>query len=138
MERSMLRLSTEKRPAADGGPSKNSDADLAGGGCKLRAGGAGFVDDGGADEVAPFGPGAVVIADLAEAQQILEDEPGVRAALTDAAIGDDFVLAGDALGLVESFQVVERFEGAVFVGILRPGDIGGLGNVAGALGSFGH
>ena len=66
-------------------------------------GGTGFVDDGGADEVAPLGPGAVVVADLVEAQQILEDEPGVRTALADAAVGDDFVFAGDAFGLVEFF-----------------------------------
>jgi len=34
-------------------------------------GGAGFVDDGGADEVAPLGPGTVIVADLVEAQQVL-------------------------------------------------------------------
>jgi len=101
-------------------------------------GGAGFVDDGGADQVAPFGPRAVVIADLVEAQQILEDEPGVGAALADAAVGDDFVFAGDALGLVEFFEVVVRLEGAIFVGGLRPRDVCGLGNVASALGGFGH
>ncbi len=110
----------------------------ASGGGQLGLAGECFVDDGGADEVAPFGPRAVVVADPAEAQQILEDEPGVRAALADAAVSDDFVLAGNAFGFVEFFQVVERFEGAVFVGSLRPGDIRSLGNVAGALGSFGH
>src|SRR5882762_1391395 len=100
--------------------------------------GTGFVDDGGADEVAPFGPGAVVVADLVEAQQILEYEPGVRTAFADAAVGDDFVFAGNSLGLVKFFQVVIGLEGAVLVGGLRPGDIRCLGDVAGALCGFGH
>src|SRR5712664_4289607 len=109
-------------------------------GCRYALGlsSAALVDDGRADKVAPFGPGAVVVADLAEAEQILEDEPGVRAALADAAVGDDFVFSGNALGLVEFFQVVEGFESAVFIGSLRPRDIRGLGNVAGALRGFGH
>src|SRR5229473_4232883 len=110
----------------------------ASGGGQLGLAGECFVDDGGADEVAPFGPRAVVVADPAEAQQILEDEPGVRAALADAAVGDDFVFSGNALGLVEFFQVVEGLEGAVFVRSLRPRDIRGLGNMAGALSGFGH
>src|SRR6266568_91219 len=113
-------------------------ADSAGGGGQLGLGSARFVDDGSADEVAPFGPRAVVIANLAEAQQILEDKPGVRTALADAAVGDDFVFAVDALGLVEFFQVVIGLEGSIFVGSLSPGDIGGLGYVTGALGGFGH
>src|SRR6266404_173603 len=60
------------------------------------------------------------------------------AALTDAAVGDDFVVAGDALGFVEFFQIVVGFESTVFVGGLRPWDIRGLGNMAGALGGFVH
>src|SRR6267378_5418159 len=109
-------------------------------GCRHALGlsSAALVDDGRADKVAPFGPGAVVVADLAEAEQILEDEPGVRAALADAAVGDDFVFAGNALGFVEFFQFVEGLESAVFIGSLYPRDIGGLGNMAGALGGFGH
>jgi len=62
----------------------------------------------------------------------------VRAALADATVGDDFVFAGNAFGLVEFFQVVEGFESAVFIGSCTPGDIRGLGNMAGALGGFGH
>src|SRR6202521_5286 len=126
MGRSMLR------------PYKGQRRCLAGCGCQLGLARASFVDDGSADEVAPFGPGAVVVADLVEAEQILQNEPGVRAALADAAVGDDFVLAGDAFGLVEIFQVVVGLEGTVFVGSLRPRDIRGLGNVAGALSGFGH
>src|SRR6266481_939981 len=60
------------------------------------------------------------------------------AALADAAVGDDFVFAIDALGVVEFFQIVVRLKGAVFVGRVCPGNVRGLGNVAGTLGSFGH
>src|SRR6266851_4124948 len=109
-------------------------------GCRYALGlsSTGFVDDGRADKVAPFGPGAVVVADLADAEQVLQNEPSVRATLADAAVGDDFVFSGNALGLVEFFQVVEGLEGAVFVRSLRPRDIRGLGNMAGALRGFGH
>src|SRR6266446_814428 len=58
--------------------------------------GAGFIDDRRADQVAPLGPGAVIVADLVEAEEVLENEPGVRTALADAAVGDNFVFAGDA------------------------------------------
>src|SRR5260370_2639251 len=119
-------------------PYNNQRRRVAGCGYALGLSSAGFVDDWRADKVAPFGPGAVVVADLAEAEQILEDEPGVRAALADAAVGDDFVFSGNALGLVEFFQVVEGLERAVFIGSLRPGNIRGLGNMAGALRGFGH
>src|SRR6266446_2253408 len=42
------------------------------------------------DHASPFGPGSVVVSDLVVAEQVFEDEPGVRRALTDAAIGDYF------------------------------------------------
>src|ERR1700734_358237 len=48
--------------------------------CKLRAlvrGGGDFLFDGGADQIAPLGPGTVVILHVAETQQILQHEPGV-------------------------------------------------------------
>jgi len=44
---------------------------LAGCGGLLSVACARFVDDGGADEVAPFGPGAVVVAHLVEARRYL-------------------------------------------------------------------
>src|SRR6202158_4692809 len=55
-------------------PHKIVQRRLAGCGGLLSVAGTGLVDDGGADEVAPFGPGTVVVAHLVEAQQILEDE----------------------------------------------------------------
>src|SRR5260370_488143 len=59
-------------------------------------------------------------------------------ALANAAVGDDFVLSGDALTLVKPLQIVERLEGAVFVGGLRPRDVGRLRDMARALGCFSH
>src|SRR5215467_7626998 len=107
-----------------------------GGNAGLR--GARFIHDGSADEVAPLGPGAVIVANLVEAEQILEREPRVRAALTDAAVGDDFARTADALIAIELLQIVEGLESAVLVSGLRPGNIGGLGNMAGALRGFAH
>src|SRR5260370_42638918 len=78
---------------------------LAGGGSCLGLRRAGFVDDGGADEVAPLGPRAVVVADIAETQQIFQHEPGVRATFADSAVGDHCIFAVDALGLLELFQL---------------------------------
>src|SRR6266700_1072214 len=51
---------------------------LAGGGGQPGLGGECFVDDGRADEVAPFGPRTVIVTDIAVAEEILQDEPGVR------------------------------------------------------------
>src|SRR6266850_533725 len=110
----------------------------AGGGGLLLLAGTGFVDDGGPDEVTPLGPRAVVVAHVVVAEQILQNEPGMRAAFPDAAVGDDLVGSGDALGLIELLKILERLEGAVLVGSLRPRDICGFGDVSRALGGFVH
>ena len=47
--------------------------------------------DGGPDGVAPLGPGAVVVADVVVAEQVVEHEPGVARALADTAVGYDVV-----------------------------------------------
>src|SRR5580693_6754667 len=104
----------------------------------LSSGGAGFVDDGGADQVAPLGPRTVIIAHVVVAQQILQHKPGVRTALADAAISDDFIGARNTFWLIEPLKILERLEGAIFVGSLRPRDIRGLGDVSGALCRFRH
>src|SRR5580692_4492068 len=57
----------------------------------------GFFFDRGANEVAPLGPGTVVILHVAKAEQILQHEPGVRAAFADAAVGDHFFRAVNSL-----------------------------------------
>src|SRR6202041_1256873 len=103
-----------------------------------RSGRGAFFFDGGADEIAPFGPRTIVVLHVVITQQILEHEPGVGTAFADAAVGDDGVLAIDSLAIVERFEGVRGFEGAIFVGRLGPGDAGGAGNVAAALGGFAH
>ena len=75
-----------------------------------------------ADQVAPLGPGAVVVADVLVAEQLVQHEPGVGRALADPAVGDDRLALGDhALAGVELAQLVGRLEGAVLVDGLRPG-----------------
>src|SRR5690348_12239196 len=44
--------------------------------------------NGHADRVAPLRPGAVVVLDVLEPEQVLQREPRVAAALADAAVGD--------------------------------------------------
>src|SRR3970040_1216029 len=87
-----------------------------------------------ADHAAPLRPGAVVVADLRIAEQVLEDEPGVRGALADAAVGDGGLVLGDAGAAVEGGQLLVRLEGAVLVHGLGPGEVRGAGDVAAALG----
>ena len=74
------------------------------------------------DEVAPLGPRAVVVLDVGVAEQLAEDEPGVRAALADAAVGEHLLLGRDALRAVELAQLVGRLERAVVADRLRPRD----------------
>src|SRR3990172_2133494 len=87
-----------------------------------------------ADHAAPLRPGAVVVADLRVAEQVLQDEPGVRGALADAAVGDGRLVLRHAGPSVELGQLVRGLEGAVLVHRVRPGDVRGAGDVAAALG----
>src|SRR3990172_11453836 len=87
-----------------------------------------------ADHAAPLRPGAVVVEDLRVAEQVLQDEPGVRGALADAAVGDGRLVLRDAGGPVEFGQLVGGLEGTVIVSGLGPGDVHGAGDVAAALG----
>ena len=54
--------------------------------------------DGRANQVAPLGPGAVVVADLVEAEEVLQDEPGMGGAFADAAVDNGFPVSGLYLG----------------------------------------
>src|SRR6185503_2107491 len=58
------------------------------------------------DEAAPLGPGAVVVADPLVTQQVTQHEPGVRAALADAAIGDRFRSAAQPFALIDRLQLI--------------------------------
>src|SRR6202140_4551669 len=104
----------------------------------LGSGCGSFFLDGRANEVSPLGPGAVVIAYVFYAEKIFQHKPGVGAALTDAAVGDDFLVAGNTFGAVELLQGVGALESSVFVHRLRPGDTCGTRDVTGALRGFGH
>src|SRR5579864_556745 len=97
-----------------------------------------FLLDGCAHQVAPLGPRAVVVADILVAEQILQHKPGVRTALADAAIGDDFLIARDALACVKLPERVGGLERAVLGHGLRPRNICRAGNVSAALRRFGH
>src|SRR5262249_43021059 len=54
-----------------------------------------------ANEVARLGPRAVVVFDVAEAEQVLEHEPRVAGALADPAVGDGGPRRDDVDGLVD-------------------------------------
>src|SRR4051794_16420893 len=86
-----------------------------------------------ADEGAPLGPGTVVVADIGVAEELGQHEPGVRAALADAAIGDDGLVGGDPLAAIDLAQLVGALEGAVRIGGRGPGDVLRRRDVAGAL-----
>ena len=57
--------------------------------------------DGRADEAAPLGPGAIVVAHIRVAQQVGQHEPGVAAALADTTIGNDLFVGSDALSFIQ-------------------------------------
>src|SRR5580692_4772986 len=84
-------------------------------GLLFRGRGRDFLLDWRANQVSPFCPRSVVVAHVLDAHEVLEDEPGVRAALTDPAVGDDLAVAADAFCAVQLFERVDALERAVFV-----------------------
>src|SRR3954462_4216223 len=52
------------------------------------------------NRIAPLGPRAVVVPHVVEAQQIGERKPGVRRALSDAAVGDGVGIGPEAVVLL--------------------------------------
>ena len=97
-----------------------------------------FFFDWRAHQVAPLGPRTVVVLHVFKTEQIFQDEPGVRAAFADAAIGDHFLGAVNTLLAVELLQCIRGLERAVFIGRLRPRNIRRARNVSGALRGFAH
>src|SRR3954451_8021771 len=89
--------------------------------------------DRGAHQGAVFRPTAVVVLDVPVSQQLLQHEPGVRRALTDAAVGDGLLLAVQAGLGVQLGQVLIRLERAVLVGRLAPRNVDGAGDMPRAL-----
>src|SRR6201997_2804851 len=92
--------------------------------------------DRGPHQGAVFRPTAVVVLDVLVSQQLLQHEPRVRRALTDAAVGDGLLLAVQAGLGVQLGQVLIGFECAVLVGRLAPRHIDGARNVPGPLALF--
>src|SRR5438105_15884720 len=75
-----------------------------------------------ADQVAPFGPRAVIVLHVVVAEQIFQHEPRVTRSLADAAIRDDRLVAGHADAAVQLLQLGDALERAVVVGGFRPGN----------------
>src|SRR6185295_860109 len=89
-----------------------------------------------ADQVAPLGPRAVIVLDVAEAEQMLHHEPGEARSLADAAVRNHRPVAGDALRRIHRLQIVEALERAVVVAVLPPRNALRAGDVAAALAGF--
>src|SRR2546429_5873250 len=92
--------------------------------------------DGDVDEVAPLGPRAVLVLDVLVAEQLAQDEPGVRAPLADPAVRRHLLVRRDALAAVELAQLVRRLERAVVADGLRPRDRLRRRDVTGARGAL--
>src|SRR5690606_8716454 len=60
-------------------------------------------------QVAPFGPATVIVTHFREAQQVLQHEPGMAAALTNTAISHNVVLRLQAgTGSINFLQLGRR------------------------------
>src|SRR5690606_23298542 len=79
-------------------------------------------DDRHAHGAAPLRPRAVVVPDVLEAEEVLQHEPRVAGALTDAAVGDDgvAVLQSGAVA-VDGLELFAGLEAAVLGDRLAPG-----------------
>src|SRR5438477_8977087 len=88
------------------------------------------------DEAAVFRPAPVVVPDLLVTEQVLEDEPGVRAALADPAVRDGLGRSVEALLAVDAPQLVGGLEPAVLADRGRPWHVDGALDVAATLGPF--
>src|SRR5699024_6914353 len=92
-------------------------------------------DDRGPHRIAPFRPGAVVVAHVVQPQQVGEHEPRVARALADAAVGDDLAVVAPTRLLDSAVDLLEfcpRAEAAVGGRGLRPRDRYGAGDVPAA------
>src|SRR5438045_4053393 len=92
--------------------------------------------DGCADEAAPLGPGAVVVAYTWVAEQLGQHEPGVGRALADAAVGNDIFVGSDVFAFVNLAQLFSGFEGAIAIGGCGPGNVLRAWDMTTALGAL--
>src|SRR5690349_8992040 len=104
----------------------------------FRGRGRNFLLDWRANQVSPLCPRAVVVAHILDSHEVLEYEPGVRAALADAAVSNNFAVPRDALRAVELLQRVEVLERSILVDSLRPGNICRTRNMSRTLRCFAH
>src|SRR5579875_439924 len=93
----------------------------------------GLFFDRNANEAAPFGPGTIVVAHMRIAQQVMQREPRMTAALADAAIGNDLFIGRHAFTTIDFAQLLRRFESSILAYSRAPGDIGRAWNVTTAL-----
>src|SRR5215211_5251773 len=81
-------------------------------------------------EVAPLGPGTVVVAHALVTKEVLQDEPGVGRSLSYPAIGYYVVPLAEAdLTFVNLLQLIGTLEGPVFPHSPRPRHVRGTGDV---------
>src|SRR6266852_1225376 len=92
--------------------------------------------DGDADQAAPFGPGAIVVAYCRIPEQVVQHEPGVTAAFTNATVGHHFFLGGNPFAFVQGTQFLRWFESAIFADGQRPGNVDRPRNVPSPLCAF--
>src|SRR5260370_35454098 len=89
-----------------------------------------------ADQGAPLRPGAVVVAHFGVTKQVVKREPGMTAALTDAAVSHNFFIGSHAFAAIDSTQFLRRFKGAILAYCCSPRDISRAGDMAAALRTF--
>src|SRR5687768_10962477 len=71
--------------------------------------------------IAPLGPRSIVVLYVVVSEEVREHEPGVRGALSYAAVGDRVLIGTETrLSFVDLAQFLRILEGAVFVGRPRP------------------
>src|SRR4030095_9603138 len=97
---------------------------------------AGFVANGywHTDQRAVLGPRTVVVLYVLLSEDLVQHEPGVRAALPDPAVGNDVFVPVQARVAVNLFELVIGPESAIIVGRLAPRHVDRGGNVTAALG----
>src|ERR1700730_5156815 len=77
-----------------------------------------------ADDVPPFGPGTVVVADLPVAEEVRQRKPGMATPLADPAVRDHVgIRTKPRFALIDRSELGGRLERAVLVRGARPRDI---------------
>src|SRR5579884_3765601 len=75
------------------------------------------------NNIAPLGPGTIVIAYTRIAQQLCQDKPGMGRTLTNTTIGNDLVIWCYPFATIDLAKFLRRFEGTVRIGRDGPRNI---------------